>query len=131
MYIYYGNFFIQRVYIEGIHMKQFYSCYLLSCVVIIFGTEISKFNIVPNLLALLIILICVYAIYKLTIRSSFKVPENELQECFLRKIKRIILLVVICTIMCYLVSYDVGLNSIMYCEIILLLSSSIKLTLNK
>lgn len=123
-------FFLQRGYVEGIHMKHFYSCFLLSCGVVIGGLWFSKMQIFSKRMMLFLTLLCLLGIIILIRRQAHTTSLEAEQLYYSRKRKIILFGILVALFLFYLFDYTVGLRLIMYTESIMLLSTILKLIIN-
>lgn len=115
-------FFLQRAYVKGIHMKQYWSCFLLSCSVVIAGLYGSGRVEIPENAELIVTLICLGAVQMAACR--FADDEDEAASCFFNKQrKRIACLVVLTAFVLYVVGWKNGLFVVCYTELVMFVST--------
>ncbi len=115
-------FFLQRAYVKGIHMKQYWSCFLLSCSVVIAGLYGSGRVEIPENAELIVILICLGAVQ--IAAGRFADDEDEVASCFFNKQrKRIACLVVLTAFVLYVVGWKNGLFVVCYTELVMFVST--------
>lgn len=124
-------FFSQRAYVEGIHMKKFSSCFLLSCVVIVCGLEFSEISLLPNSIMLIAIFISLFMIYRMTVVCPVQEPGDESQKYFSKQRQKVMLLIGIVSILFYICNYCIGLRIVFFTEIIMVLSAILKILSSK
>lgn len=115
-------FFLQRAYVKGIHMKQYWSCFLLSCSVVIAGLYGSGRVEIPENAELIVTLICLGAVQ--IAAGRFADDEDEAASCFFNKQrKRIACLVVLTAFVLYVVGWKNGLFVVCYTELVMFVST--------
>ncbi len=115
-------FFLQRAYVKGIHMKQYWSCFLLSCSVVIAGLYGSGRVEIPESVELIVTLICLGAVQ--IAAGRFADDEDEAASCFFNKQrKRIACLVVLTAFVLYVVGWKNGLFVVCYTELVMFVST--------
>lgn len=115
-------FFLQRAYVKGIHMKQYWSCFLLSCSVVIAGLYGSGRVEIPESAELIVTLICLGAVQ--IAAGRFADDEDEAASCFFNKQrKRIACLVVLTAFVLYVVGWKNGLFVVCYTELVMFVST--------
>lgn len=115
-------FFLQRAYVKGIHMKQYWSCFLLSCSVVIAGLYGSGRVEIPENAELIVTLICLGAVQ--IAAGRFADDEDEAASCFFNKQrKRIACLVILTAFVLYVVGWKNGLFVVCYTELVMFVST--------
>jgi|GEM_PF-4683739 len=115
-------FFLQRAYVKGIHMKQYWSCFLLSCSVVIAGLYGSGRVEIPENAELIVTLICLGAVQ--IAAGRFADDEDEAASCFFNKQrKRIACLVILTAFALYVVGWKNGLFVVCYTELVMFVST--------
>lgn len=124
-------FFLQRGYVEGIHMKHFYSCFLVSCGVVIGGLVFSRVEVFSNRTMLFLTWLCLLGVFILA-RLPVHTTQLEVEQVYYSKKRRKILLGMVAVVfLFYLFDYTVGVRLITYTESIILLSTVLKIIFNR
>lgn len=115
-------FFLQRAYVKGIHMKQYWSCFLLSCSVVIAGLYGCGRVVISGTLELVITLVCLGIVQAAA--GAFTADEDEAAMRFYnRQRKRIACLVVVITFVLYVIGWKNGLFVMCYTELVMFVST--------
>ena len=123
-------FFLQRAYVKGIHMKQYWSCFLLSCGVVIVGLYGCGRVAVSGEMEIIIALVCLLLVQLASRR--FGMQEDEAAVRFFEKQrKRIAWLVVLSIFVLYVVQWENGLFVVCYTELVMLVSTVAQLIKEK
>ena len=123
-------FFLQRAYVKGIHMKQYWSCFLLSCGVVIVGLYGCGRVAVSGEMEIIIALVCLLLVQLASRR--FGMQEDEAAVRFFEKQrKRIAWLVVLSIVVLYVVQWENGLFVVCYTELVMLVSTVAQLIKEK
>ena len=103
-------------------MKQYWSCFLLSCSVVIAGLYGSGRVEIPESAELIVTLICLGAVQ--IAAGRFADDEDEAASCFFNKQrKRIACLVVLTAFVLYVVGWKNGLFVVCYTELVMFVST--------
>lgn len=119
-------FFAQRAYVDGIHMKKFWSCFLLSVSVILCGLILVKMLQLPDGGVCIVSLLCLMAVKKLSDKNSDYEEDMDAARYYSRQRKRIYTLIVVFYIALFALHYSRGLLIILYTEIVMLVSVLVK-----
>ena len=123
-------FFLQRAYVKGIHMKQYWSCFLLSCGVVIAGLYGCGRVAVSGEMEIIIALVCLLLVQLASRR--FGMQEDEAAVRFFEKQrKRIAWLVALSIVVLYVVQWENGLFVVCYTELVMLVSTVAQLIKEK
>ena len=123
-------FFLQRAYVKGIHMKQYWSCFLLSCGVVIVGLYGCGRVAVSGEMEIIIALVCLLLVQLASRR--FGMQEDEAAVRFFEKQrKRIAWLVALSIVVLYVVQWENGLFVVCYTELVMLVSTVAQLIKEK
>ena len=123
-------FFLQRAYVKGIHMKQYWSCFLLSCGVVIVGLYGCGRVAVSGEMEIIIALVCLLLVQLASRR--FGMQEDEAAVRFFEKQrKRIAWLVALSIVALYVVQWENGLFVVCYTELVMLVSTVAQLIKEK
>lgn len=123
-------FFLQRAYVKGIHMKQYWSCFLLSCGVVIVGLCGCGRVAVSGEMEIIIALVCLLLVQLASRR--FGMQEDEAAVRFFEKQrKRIAWLVALSIVVLYVVQWENGLFVVCYTELVMLVSTVAQLIKEK
>lgn len=123
-------FFLQRAYVKGIHMKQYWSCFLLSCGVVIAGLYGCGRVAVSGKMEIIIALVCLLLVQLASRR--FGMQEDEAAVRFFEKQrKRIAWLVALSIVVLYVVQWENGLFVVCYTELVMLVSTVAQLIKEK
>lgn len=123
-------FFLQRAYVKGIHMKQYWSCFLLSCGVVIAGLYGCGRVAVSGEMEIIIALVCLLLVQLASRR--FGMQEDEAAVRFFEKQrKRIAWLVALSIVVLYVVQWENGLFVVCYTELVILVSTVAQLIKEK
>ena len=120
------SFFSLRSSMDGIHMKHFSSCYLLSCAVIICGLKLSEMMIVPDIVMLVMVMIAFVGMYVLSTCSFVMVKKDEIDTYFSKQRKKVLIFAGMVAVLFFFLNYSTGLNIIFYSEIITVVSTLAK-----
>ena len=120
------SFFSLRGNMDGIHMKHFSSCYLLSCAVIICGLKLSEMMIVPDIVMLVMVMIAFIGMYVLSTCSFVMVKKDEIYTYFSKQRKKVLIFAGMVAVLFFFLNYSTGLNIIFYSEIITVVSTLAK-----
>ena len=120
-------FFSQRAYVEGIHMKRFSACFFVSCGVLIGGLKFLEIQEISEIFMLLVVIICLLSIYQLSKISVQKIENNTEKQFFSKQRRRILILIALASIICYLFHFDTILRIIFYTEIVMLFSTGLRI----
>ena len=124
-------FFVQRGYMEGVHMKHFYACYILSCGVVIGALKLSEVALVPDNTIFFCTLLCLLLVQRFACKYSDRVSGEASLDYFVKKRKITMVVIIGITVLFYILHYFVGLRLIMYTEIMILISTLLKMISNK
>lgn len=124
------TFFSLRGNMDGIHMKRFSSCYLLSCVVIICGLKFSDVVFLSNGVMLTIIWMILLGMVLFADRGIEKEKEEELEHFFSKQRKKVSMAVGMTAVIFFFANYHSGLNIIFYSEVVTITSSLVKAVKN-
>ncbi len=123
-------FFLQRAYVKGIHMKQYWSCFLLSCGVVIAGLYGCGRVVVSGEMEIIIALVCLLLVQLASRR--FGMQEDEAAVRFFEKQrKRIAWLVALSIVVLYVMQWENGLFVVCYTELVMLVSTVAQLIKEK
>ena len=123
-------FFLQRAYVKGIHMKQYWSCFLLSCGVVIVGLYGCGRVAVSGEMEIIIALVCLLLVQLASRR--FGMQEDEAAVRFFEKQrKRIAWLVALSIVVLYVAQWENGLFVVCYTELVMLVSTVAQLIKEK
>ncbi|MBO5468621.1 MAG: accessory gene regulator B family protein [Lachnospiraceae bacterium] len=123
-------FFLQRAYVKGIHMKQYWSCFLLSCGVVIAGLYGCGRVAVSGEMEIIIALVCLLLVQLASRR--FGMQEDEAAVRFFEKQrKRIAWLVALSIVVLYVMQWENGLFVVCYTELVMLVSTVAQLIKEK
>lgn len=123
-------FFLQRAYVKGIHMKQYWSCFLLSCGVVIAGLYGCGRVAVSGEMEIIIALVCLLLVQLASRR--FGMQEDEAAVRFFEKQrKRIAWLVALSIVVLYVMQWENGLFIVCYTELVMLVSTVAQLIKEK
>ena len=125
------TFFSLRGNMDGIHMKRFSSCYLLSCAVIICGLKFSEVVFLPDGVMLTIIEMILLGMVLLSEKGNGKEKEDEMIRFFSKQRKKVSIVVGITAVIFFLCNYHSGLNIIFYSEVVTITSSIVKAVKNQ
>lgn len=115
-------FFLQRAYVKGIHMKQYWSCFLLSCSVVVAGLYGCGRVVISGRLELVVTLVCLGIVQ--TAAGAFVADEDEAAMRFYNKQRRrIACLVVVITFVLYVMDWKNGLFVVCYTELVMFVST--------
>lgn len=120
------SFFSLRSSMDGIHMKHFSSCYLLSCAVIICGLKLSEMMIVPDIVMLVMVMIAFVGMYVLSTCSFVMVKKDEIDTYFSKQRKKVLIFAGMVAVLFFFLNYSTGLNIIFYSEVITIVSTLVK-----
>ena len=116
-------FFSQRAFVKGIHMKQYWSCFLLSCSVIALGGYWCDRITISQSIMFPVALICLIGVQLLSDR--FEPEEDEKAVNYYNKQrKRIAIAVAIVTVVMFALHIQKGLFLVCYAEVIMLISTT-------
>ena len=124
-------FFLQRAYVKGIHMKQYWSCFLLSCGVVIAGLYgCGRVAVSGEMEIIIIALVCLLLVQLASRR--FGMQEDEAAVRFFEKQrKRIAWLVALSIVVLYVAQWENGLFVVCYTELVMLVSTVAQLIKEK
>ncbi len=115
-------FFLQRAYVKGIHMKQYWSCFLLSCGVVTAGLYGCGCIEISGRTELVVTIVCLGIVQ--IAAGRFAEDEDEAAIRFYNKQrKRIACLVMVMVCVLYVVRWKSGLFVICYTELVMVVST--------
>ena len=120
------SFFSLRGSMDGIHMKHFSSCYLLSSAVLIGGLKFSEIVIVSNIVMLVLVLIVLIGMYGLSTCDTVMTKKDETERYFSKQRKKVLVFVGGMAVVFLVCNYSVGLNIVFYSEVITVVSTLAK-----
>lgn len=123
MYIANDCSFLQRAYVDGLHMKKFWSCFLLSVGVILCGLAIVKLVFLPDMAVCISALLCLLAVERLSDLYVINDADTNAMMYYFRQKKRVFILVTFLLIGLFDVHYSRGLLIILYAEVVMLVST--------
>ncbi|MDE5777975.1 MAG: accessory gene regulator B family protein [Lachnospiraceae bacterium] len=115
--------FLQRAYVDGLHMKKFWSCFLLSVGVILCGLAIVKLVLLPDVAVCISALLCLLAVERLSDLYVINDADTDAMMYYFRQKKRVFILVTFLLIGLFDVHYSRGLLIILYAEVVMLVST--------
>lgn len=122
-------FFAIRGNMDGVHMKRFSSCYLLSCTVIICGLKFSEAVFLSNGVMLAVIVMVLTGMVFLSEKRIVK--EDEQERFFSKQRKKVSTAVGVSAVIFFFCKYHSGVNIILYSEVITIISSLVKAVQNR
>ena len=115
-------FFLQRAYVKGIHMKRYWSCFLLSCSVVVAGLYGCGRVVISARLELVVTLVCLGIVQSAA--GAFVADADETAMHFYNKQRRrIACLVVVITFVLYVMDWKNGLLVVCYTELVMFVST--------
>lgn len=123
-------FFLQRAYVKGIHMKQYWSCFLLSCTVVIVGLYGCGRIIISDRIELMVAFACLILVQLASGRFTTNEDAAAIRF-FERQRRRIACLVAGTAVLLYVVQWKNGLFVVCYTELVMFVSTMAQLMKEK
>lgn len=123
-------FFLQRAYVKGIHMKQYWSCFLLSCGVVIVGLYGCDRFVMSGKVEMIVALVCLLFV-QLASRQFVTQEDEAAIRFFEKQRKRIAWIVALAITVLYVTQWKTGLFVVCYTELVMLASTVAQLIKEK
>lgn len=123
-------FFLQRAYVKGIHMKQYWSCFLVSCSVVTGGLYVCGQTGMSLETEVIVSLACLSVVQFAAGRFETR-EDDEAVRFFNRQRKRVAIFVAVVTIILYVIQWREGLCIVCYTELVMLISTFAQLLKEK
>ncbi len=119
-------FFSQRAFVKGIHMKQYWSCFLLSCSVIALGGYLCDRITLAQFIMFPVALISLITVQLLS--KQFTPDEDEkAMNYYNKQKKRIAWIIAILTVILFVLHIQNALFLVFYAEVVMLISTLVEL----
>lgn len=108
-------FLVVRSFVGGIHMKSFVGCFICSCTVLTFILLLTKYKPVTLKLAF-ILSVCELVVLLLIkpVENKNRVVEEQETKIFIHRIRQIVLLILLITVLCYMLAINKWLCTVAY-----------------
>lgn len=117
-----GIFFSQRAYVKGVHLKHFWSCFVMSCGIILLGLFLSQRIYINRYIMMVIITFCQCIVNLLTTQCLLKELDKK-EAIFYQTQRKIIFLAIwIGALACTLMGNMTFLFIIFYAEVVIFIS---------